>query len=133
MLTFTLNGNDYQCAPINAREQFHVIRRLSPAIAELAGALEKDAPLETTLKSLGRALASLSDDDADYCLFGLLKGVERKQQGTGWVKITVDKTVMFPDLTMVDLLQIAGRSFKVNFGSFFDYLPQGVAQTAAGG
>lgn len=133
MTTFTINGNSYQYSPLNAREQFHILRRLSPALAELAGAINKDADLEATLKSLGRALSSLSDDDADYCLFGLLKGVERKQQGAGWVKVTVDNNVMFPDLSMVDLLQLAGWAFKVNFGDFFERLPHGMDTTAAVG
>lgn len=132
MLAFSIKGFDYQCEPLNAREQFHVLRRLSPALAELASAVQNDADVEGTLKSLGKSLAGLSDADADYCLFSLLKNVSRKQQNAGWVKITVDQNVMFPDLTMVDLLQIAAKSFQCNFGDFFGELPDNILAMRSG-
>lgn len=122
-MEFELKGVGYRVQKLDARRQFHIMRRLSPMLAELAAAVQADAGLENALAPLANALASLTDADADYCLFGLLQSVQRKQNGT-WSKVAVENNLMFADLEMQAMLQIAFKAFQFNFADFFQSLPQ---------
>lgn len=113
-----LNGVEYRLQKIDARKQFHIMRRLSPLFAELADAVNaKSADLEA-FKTLADALAKMTDDDADYCLFGLLACVQ-KRQGKTYSRICVDNQLMFADMGMPEMLQLAVKALQFNFGDFF--------------
>lgn len=117
-MDFELNGFEYRLQKLDARRQFHIMRRLSPMFAELASALKSDTDSEEALAPLANALANMSDADADYCLFGLLASVQRKQNGT-FSKVAVENQLMFADITMQAMLQLAFKAFQFNFESFF--------------
>ena len=117
-MDFELNGFEYRLQRLDARKQFHIMRRLSPMFAELAAAVKSDMESDAALAPLANALANMSDADADYCLFGLLAGVQRKQNGV-FSKIVVENQLMFADITMQAMLQLAFKAFQFNFESFF--------------
>lgn len=117
-MEFELNGIEYRVNNLDARRQFHIMRRLSPMLAELATAVNAKSGSLDALQPLANALAGMSDSDADYCLFGLLACVQ-KRQGKTWSKICVDNQLMFADMTMPIMLQIAFKAFQFNFGDFF--------------
>lgn len=129
MNTFTLEGNEYLVEPLAARKQFHILRRLTPILAGLAGAAQGGGAdnVEAILSKIGDGLSSLNDEDADYCFFGLLSSVKRKQVGAGWIDVVVENNVMFSDLKMQILLQLVVKSFQANFNDFFSCLPQSIA------
>lgn len=117
-MEFELNGVEYRVSNLDARRQFHIMRRLSPMLAELATAVNVKSESLDALQPLANALAGMSDSDADYCLFGLLACVQ-KRQGKTWSKICVDNQLMFADMTMPVMLQLAVKAFQFNFGDFF--------------
>ncbi len=122
-MEFELNGFEYRVQKLNARAQFHIMRRLSPMLAELASAVNTVENSEDALTPLASALARMSDADADYCLFGLLQAVKRKQNGA-LAKVAVENALMFDDLDMAAMLRLAFKAFQFNFADFFQSVPQ---------
>jgi hypothetical protein len=115
-MSFTVNGHEYTSGKLNAKQQFHIVRRLAPVLSGLVGI--KDA--EDAIGSITNAISSLSDTDADFVLFGLLSCVERQDASGGWAKITAGELLMYQDIDLMAMMQIAVESFKVNFGNFFN-------------
>ena len=140
-----VGGHDYKFGKLNALEQFHIMRRLTgmlgklgPIIGKLKGLKGLD-DLEAVgvevIGPLGEAFAGMSDADADHCLFGLLKVVERKHgQGVvGYGPVVTGNALMFVDMTMPVMLQLAWKSLAHNMAGFLAALPSDlkeVAQTA---
>jgi hypothetical protein len=132
-MEFELKGHTYRAGKIDARAQFHIVRRLAPVLGEIAPAAAggKLGGLDA-LPPLANAIAKLSDADADYCLFGLLAVVSRKQpQGTGWGPVTTTgNLLMYDDLDMVGMLQLAWKALEFNMQGFFAALPSGLKEAA---
>lgn len=122
-MEFELNGFEYRVQKLNARAQYHIMRRLTPMLAELASAVNAAEKADDALSPLANALARMTDADADYCLFGLLQAVKRKQNGA-WSKVALENALMFDDLDLATMLQLAFKAFQFNFASFFQSVPQ---------
>lgn len=142
MNSLEVNGHDYQFAKLSALAQFHIVRRLAPIIGELLNGIDpksfKDGKPNISqadmLKALGpisTALAKLSDEEANYVLFGLLKVVQRKQVGGGWANIATGESLMFEDIDMKIMIQLSVKSFMVNLGGFISALPSVSKEQAA--
>lgn len=138
-----INGQKYKFAKIDALKQFHIVRRLAPIIGELLSAVgpsfkEGQAVLndeEQFTKALGPiagAIGKLSDEEANYVLFSLLGSVQRHQAGGGWANIvaTGHHTLMFQDIELKAMFQLAVKAFSVNLGGFIDALPSGLKEAA---
>lgn len=122
-MDFEQNGHEYRVGKLNAREQFHIVRRLAPVFGELVPALQGGSQFDA-IPAMTRAIAGLSDEDADYCLFGLLKVVTRKQgQGMGYAPVSTGNAIMYDDVDMVGMLQLAWQSLQHNMAGFFTALP----------
>ena len=132
-----LNGHTYRIGPLDARAQFHIVRRLAPIIGTLAPMIgaKSDAGELETFAALASALAKLSDEESDYCVFGLLKVVQRKQvNGLGWGPVCAGTSLMYEDITMADMLHLAWHAARVNLAGFFAALPsdlKGAIRTAS--
>lgn len=144
--------NEYKFEKIDALSQFHIVRRLAPIIGELAAVVANSGVLksgkkfeemkfeemdfEAIAKDIGpvlSTLAKLPDEDMNYALFGLLKGVYRKNVGGGWSRITTDNQLfMFDDIKadMSLMMTLAGKSFAANLGGFINALPSGLKEGA---
>ncbi len=138
---FKVGNKEFKLSKIDAFKQFHIVRRIVPILNDLLpamGAISKsmkgmegkseDEKLEQFAK-IGKpvmdGLSKLSDEDANYVLFGLLASVEVKQAEHGnYAFIVRNGTLMFPDLDLPTLLQAAGRAFAFNMSGFFSALPQ---------
>ena len=133
---------EFQYVPqrMDAKQQFHIVRRLAPFIGEIAPVLAAlkasgaDAAVEA-LKPLGTALAAMSDDDADYVLFRLLRSCKRQAPGgQGLVEVAVGDTLNHLDINLAQMLQIAAGVLKHNLADFMGALPsdlRGALQKAA--
>lgn len=116
-MTSIVDGNEYKAGKIDARKQFHIVRRLAPVMSGVAPVASADGDV---FSALANAMAALSDDDADYVLFGLLDCMTRKQaSGLGWAKVTAGKSLMFDDISMSAMLKIAFIAFEENMQDFF--------------
>lgn len=136
--TFELNGTRYKTNKISPMKQFHIVRRIGPILSDLMPAM---GDIAKSLKATGTqpekidfdqiakfvspimsGLSKLDDADSELVLYGLLSGVERNQMGA-WSYVSDGKTLMFQDLDLPAMLQLAGRSFMFNLSGFFSALP----------
>ena len=142
-MEFELTGHQYRVKSMDARAQFHILRKMTPALGglkSLAGKgindalkeksaeseeekAEREAKVFDALAGFGAELAKLSEDDADFVLFGLLGAVSRKEEkGLGWAQVCTGKRMMYEDIGLADMLHLAGRSAMHNFKDFFQSL-----------
>lgn len=141
MNDITIKEKKYRTGRLDARRQFHVVRRLAPVISsltdlakDLPGLLAdpdkrqdgQDMPTDDLLAALGPladAIASMSDTDADYVINSCLAVVERQQPSGGWAKIMVGDALQFEDLDMAAMLRLTFAVLEDNLGGFFGELP----------
>ncbi len=115
--TIDLGGSVYTVVKLSAMQQFHVTRRLGPLLAAAKGS--------GTLQGLTDGLAKLPDAEAEYILFGLLAGIRKKEAGgLGFAPLVVDGRLMYQNISLPDMLQLAYKSFMVNLQGFSAALPQ---------
>lgn len=131
MSKFSCGKFNYQAGVINARSQFHIVRRMTPFLNGLVPLLSGLKTLDevkamdpaTALKSMPaftEILAKMDDETADYVIFGLLSVVTREQpEGLGWAQVSNGKSLMFMDISMPEMLTLAGRALAANLGDFF--------------
>ena len=125
-MEFQLGDHKYTVGKLDARTQFQIVRRLAPVLSELVPALKTKGNAQDfeALVPLAGAIAKLSDEDADYCLFGLLKVVYRDQgNGLGTGPVCTGTSLMYQDIDMQKMLQLAWKSMSFNMSGFFVGLP----------
>ena len=126
-----LDGHTYRVGKLDARAQFHIVRRLAPVLGELAPALQGGKGGLDALPPIATAVAKLSDADADYCIFGLLKVVSRKQpNGLGWGPVSTENLLMYDDIVMTQMLKLAWEALTFNMSGFFAALPSDLKEAA---
>lgn len=132
---FEIGSKKFKLGRIDALKQFHIVRKLAPVLSDLIpiahkmhkagkanGAPITDEDIEQFAPLIG-SFSKLSDQDTDAVLFGLLSSVE-VQSGGGWARVSNGTTLMFQDMELPELMQIAGRAFMFNMTGFFAVLPQ---------
>lgn len=137
--SFEIGNKKFKLSKIHAFKQFHIVRRLSPVLADLLPGIKsvakskpdakmsEEEQLDQMAKLVGpfmTGISKLSEADADKVLYGLLSGVEMQQESGNWAFIANDAGLMFDNLELPVLLQAAGRSFMYNMAGFFAVLPQ---------
>lgn len=143
----TIKGAEYKIRKLTPFQQFHVARRLAPALWALGGAaatvvkaaeqvqngkavedVPADDPTNGMLTAFGpvaEAFASMSDADSEYILSTCLSVVLRKQ-GSGWAEVApkgAQGHLAFEDITLPTMIELALEVIKENLGNFFDVLP----------
>ncbi len=124
-MDFEIAGQQYRSGKMDAFRQFHVSRRLAPVLSGLAASAaagaggDSDHEFAAFLQPLVNGIASMSDADCDYVLHACL-GVVKRQQGNAWapIFITQGNSLMFDDIDLAVMLQIASRVIQDNFGNF---------------
>ncbi|PXV60885.1 hypothetical protein SAMN04487785_11321 [Dyella jiangningensis] len=119
-MEFEISGQTYQSGRLNARQQFHVARRLAPVLGGLADASAAGAEsFSKFLQPIAEAISGMSDGDCDYVLDTCLS-VVRRQQGPSWAPVmSSSKAMMFDDIDMSVMLQLASKVIQENLGNFF--------------
>lgn len=124
-----IKGQSYSFSKLLPLKQFHIVRRLSPMLGELAPLIKdkmsgNDIDPIAILPALSKVLSEMTDENADFILFGLLAAVSRKQT-VGYAPVTNSDTnsLMFTDIDLPLMMELAGRSLMFNLGNFFDALP----------
>jgi len=143
---------EYDFKKLDALSQFHIVRRLAPVIGEIVASLANSSEMKgkdlkntkfddldfneisKNLAPVFTALAKIPDEDVNYAIFGLLKGVYRKQTNVGgWARITTDTNLfMFEDIKadLKLMMSLAVKSFQVNLSGFMAALPSGLKEGA---
>lgn len=114
-----VGGHKYRIGRMDARKQFHVARRLSPLLAGMGGLGDKSAGFAAALAPLTEALSSMSDEDVDYVLDACLGVCHRLQQDGRPAPVMTRSGLMFDDIDMAQMIQLAVKVIKENLGGFF--------------
>lgn len=125
MEPFVVGKATYMSLKMDAMTQFHVARRFAPFLSNVKPVLEATRsgnPLDA-LAPIATAIGSLDDKDAEYVLNTALDHVQRQVGGNGpWSKVRAGSGMMYDDITMVDMLNIAAHVLKDNFANFWPAL-----------
>ncbi|MGH8709738.1 MAG: phage tail assembly chaperone [Burkholderiales bacterium] len=133
MTEIEVGGDRYRLGKLPPLKQFHIVRRA----AALLGGLEFQSGqaidfARIKIKPIVEALAGMSDQDAEYILFGLLSVCQKALPGgTGWANlISAGGQLMYQDLTLPQLMRFAQISFNENLADFF---PAGLSTSSVEG
>lgn len=121
-------GQLYRCGKIPALQQFHVVRRLGPALVVAGISVEM---LRTGMRMSVDELASMvgpvmevvskmRDDDVEYIIFTCLRAVQRKQ-GDAWAEVVAPGTtagLMFQDIELPQMIRLVMEVLKENLAGF---------------
>jgi hypothetical protein len=119
--THTVNDIEYAISPLNAKQQWHVTRRLAPVIAAYFAtcqAIDGDLNLFLAAAPLAEMLAKMSDSDSDYVTDTCLSVCKRKQD-SGYAKVMVNGNLMFSDMNMDAMLGLTLEVIKTDVLPFF--------------
>jgi hypothetical protein len=114
-----VGGQKYRIGRIDARKQFHVARRLAPLLAGMSGVPDKTAGFAAFLGPLTDALSGMSDEDVDYVLDICLGVCQRIQSNGHPAAVMVRGGLMFEDIDMGQMIQLAVKVIQENLGGFF--------------
>lgn len=119
-MEFEIAGHEYASGKMDTFKQFHVSRRLVPAFGTMAASVTGEVNFSELVQPLMQAIASMNDADCDFILDACLSVVKRKQKDS-WAPIYAgaSQALMFDDIDMSVMLQIAGRVIKDNLAGFF--------------
>jgi hypothetical protein len=127
---FVVAEKTYVAKQLSAMKQLHIARKLAPVLAGLAPAgagakLALETALMAVLPNLAEKLASMKDEDAEFVVLNLLSACSRRENGGGLASLVgASGGLMFQDIGMKEMIQIAVESGKHNFSDFFSALPQ---------
>lgn len=125
--SFEIGDLKFKTRKLGAFQQFHILRRLSPVLGNLAPALAKLQGLSEEqlqkdqfelLAPIMDGISKLSESDSEKVLKDLLSAVEMQQSGN-WAFLVKNDVLMFMNLDLSVLLQAAGRAFAFNMSGFF--------------
>ncbi|WP_144156557.1 phage tail assembly chaperone [Paraburkholderia sp. BCC1885] len=117
--TVEVNGQSYRIGKMPAREQFHVVRRLGPAIMGFLASGVKGGSVAGAIGPIIDHLSKMSDEDSDYVLDHCLSVVHRAQ-GNDWVKVRAPNgALMFNDIELPQLINLTRAVLTENLRGFF--------------
>jgi len=109
-----IEGITYRTGQLNAKEQFHVARRLAPIVGAMASAQGTGM-----FASLADAVSKLDDKDVDYVMRTTMRVVTR-QTGDRFIGVwnVQGDAPQFADMTAPVLLQLMIAVIQDNLGGF---------------
>lgn len=127
MTELDIGGHKYRIGKLNAFAQFHLARRLAPALWALGSGMlmqvKTDAFDVAAIGPLVEAISKMSNADSEHVLHACL-GVCHRQSGTGWqIMYTEGGGLMFQDIDLSVLMQLTTAAIRENLGNFLDALP----------
>lgn len=148
MAEFTVNGQNYRTAKIDAMRQFHLSRKIAPIIPALIPVFTKLSeskkdkaakPLSNDIAGMAHlfepfaeAIAEMSDEAAEYVM-GTCLSVVQRQQGTTWTNVwnKQQNVCMFDDIDAGVMVQLAAYVVRESLGPFLAGLLSTSAQPQA--
>lgn len=129
----TIKGNTYRTGRLSAMQQFHVARRVAPALTGLVSAFSgMGSSKEDFAKALGPladAVAQMPDADAEYVLGTCLSVVSRQTDSTTWAPVWREGRLAFDDIDLGTMIQLAAKVIQDNLGNIFGALPASLPAT----
>lgn len=132
-----LKGASYRTGVLDAFTQLHISRRLTPLLGKTTSVGDKlevvkdedgaiidvKGDTDAALAPLTEAIAAMKDEDAEYIINACLDVAERKQPGGGWAPVRANRVVMYSDVSLAVMLQLAFHTLRENMRDFFTELP----------
>lgn len=116
---------------MGAREQFHVVRRLGPAIMGFLATGVTGGGIAGAIGPIIDHLSKMSDEDSDYVLDHCLNVVQRSQPNNEWVKVRAPNgSLMFNDIELPQLINLTRAVLTENLRGFFPGAAAGSSTTA---
>lgn len=119
MTEVEIAGHAYRIGTMDAMTQFHIARRLAPAVITLGDAFSGN-PLP-----LADALAQMTDANSEYIINACLAVVERKSGGGNgagaatWARLRAQNgRFMFDDIDAMTMISITIAVIKDKLGNF---------------
>ncbi|QUG75970.1 hypothetical protein GKQ23_13620 [Erwinia sp. E602] len=140
-MEFEINGVEYRAAKLTVFDQLKVSRKLLPVLAGVVGDLQqlRDAAaggeavitnsVDSLLPKIAQVAADMTDEDVNAILHPCLAVVSRRHE-KGWVPVFRSGQLMFDDIDLMALLQIAGRVVGDSLGNFLPAAPAKPAVSA---
>lgn len=137
---FSIGDKNFKLRKIHAMKQYQIVRKIAPILAEFLPAVkdmakiqksdadmtddEKWDQLAKVASPILIGLSKLSEEDSQKVLTGLLEAAEIQQEQGNWAKVASNGQILFDNLPLKMLLQIAWYSFSFNLSDFFAVLPR---------
>lgn len=140
-MEFEIKGVEYRAAKLNVFEQLKVCRKLLPVLSGIvpdlstlrqtavatAGDSDKTAlVINTILPKIADLVAGMPEEDVNAILYPCLSVVTRKAVTGNWTQVFRDGSLMFDDIDLFTMLNIAGRVVADNLGNFLPEPPTSV-------
>lgn len=140
-MEFEIKGVEYRAVKLNVFEQFKVCRKLLPVLSsivpelatlrETAAATAGDGTkttlvINTILPKIADVVAGMPEEDVNAILHPCLSVVTRKTTTGNWAQVFRDGSLMFSDIDLFTMLNIAGRVAADNLGNFLPETPTSV-------
>jgi hypothetical protein len=139
--SFLIGERKFKLSKIDTFKQHRVVKRISPILGEIIPVAQKLSKLKVSgmsqeeafeaivstdgIRKILEGYSKLSDSDAEYVLLSLCSSVEVFQPQFGsWARVVANDQLMFEDIPLQMLYQIAGRAFIYNTAGFFGSAPQ---------
>ena len=125
-----VNGKNYRFGKIDAIKQFHIVRRLAPALASVGLSLAKlkqTANASDLLAPAFDVISKMSDEDSEFVIYTCLRAVQRQDgqgAGVGWVSLvpTSQNVVAYNDIDLPTMMQLVMWALRANLEGFFSGL-----------
>ncbi len=122
MSEITIGEHTFVLGRMPVRKQFHVARRLAPLFSAFIGQAGvdglKNGLADLQIQPIMDALATMKDDDCDYVLDACLSVVKIMQAGRATPIMASNGRLMFDDITMPQMLQIAAEVVMQDLAGF---------------
>lgn len=115
--TVEVNKQTYVISKMNAIQQFHIARRLATVYGAVYASqgIISEGDYEKGFKALFSCLSSLSDEDSNFCLYGLLQCVSLKGKDGGNFPVMLDSTTpRNSEMRMMEMIALAYHSLTFN-------------------
>ncbi|VXD05794.1 Bacteriophage protein [Enterobacterales bacterium 8AC] len=133
-MEFEIKGQKYRANKLNVFDQLKVSRKLLPVLSGLLGEIAVlkqlkngqitiENALKTALPVMAQTLSDMSEEDSNAILHPCLSVVAR-QQGNTYSPIFSNGQLMFDDIDLMSMLQIAARVVGDSLGNFLGELQE---------
>lgn len=126
-------GNQYSIGRVPARKQLHIARRLAPVLQALAFSAAKEMSTKDSSELIGpisEMAAKMTDADVDFVIDTCLAVCKRKGDAGYFPVMSSNGVLMFDDITMPVMLQLAFAVVQENMADFFPQAASGSKEAA---
>lgn len=119
-MNVSIDAHEYVTSgPLSAFTQLALARKLTPAVPILSGMVDKKNGDKDRSLLVLLALAKLDDQEADYVMKTCLSVVSRMDNGQAAPVMAKGGGLMYDDITMAQMMELALAVIEENLGDFF--------------